>query len=268
MRRFEWKWKYLWAIPLFLAIVFTTALITANNRSEKDKYSYYYTMGEYDTTKIDVDPRVVPYLEDFIEDAHYYGYDTDFIYGLNSIVIGDLSNVELDGEEKRLHGICISKTVKNRNYGNIILSEKLYKGDKHGFKLVLYHEIGHWMGRDHLPLMSKSDKLLVDLKVQNINKFAGIMHDGYDMSNSAYVREYWGMLRHNFFVRFMPIDEQKCYMQKFLKDEIIRDLEELESEMEECGHSEDLCDKLYELEDIQRNLDTMSVDKYRGMFRL
>ena len=261
--RFEWKWRYLLLMPL--GMLLSILVLWIFDTPEQSKYNYYYTMGQYDTTMVEVDPRIEPYVKEFMVDAEYYGYDANHVYKLNSIVFGNLEDVELDGEVKDLHGVCISRCLQDKTIGNIILSEKLI-GNDNGLRVILYHELGHWYGKEHLPVMNSYGKTKVQLGMESINKYAGVMHESWTFTTFEYIPKIWNMIKHNFFVRDMSIKDQKFYMLKFLNDMVDDSIEELECQMEEGEHTDDMCQELYDLESMKMDLDTMSIDRVRGMF--
>lgn len=255
-------------IILLLSVIYL-ALANMNVRPSvpepADSFQPYYLMGEYDTTTIDIDKRLVHLLDEFKKDAEYYGYDTKFINELNSIKMGTLDSVMIEGKERNLHGVCLISFDKGNRIGNIILSENLFYTDPYGFRLVFYHEIGHWMGKDHLPHITNKEDLFMQLGILNVNRFFGIMHDGYNVNDSEYVKNMWIPLKHNFFVRDMPLEEQKEYTYKVVCEQV----EEEICVINDSGDTSELvCDELFHLEDLKYKLDSLTSKDMEGLFPL
>lgn len=99
-----------------------------------------------DNSYCEIDNELLPYVEMFKKDCQKYGWDTAHINHLNSITV----ETDLDAWGVTYHD---SKSI--------VIDEELLK-DNIGIRHVMYHELGHWYGKDH-------------------HDHGCIMHDGYSL---------------------------------------------------------------------------------------
>lgn len=140
---------------IILGIIAMILLTSCDNNSEPH--------GTY------VHSKILPYVEEFQEDCIKYGWDPNHVYKLNKITFGNEYLMEIN----HVNGLCIHKKKL------ILIHPKFKYCDNRGLRHVVYHELGHWYGKDH------SER--------------GIMYQGYSSCNE-YSEDVWKAM-----VKFMMI---------------------------------------------------------------
>lgn len=156
------KLKNIYIVFTVLAIIITIRTTYVSYRLES-----VYNLAKSKKGKVYIDPKIQPYIDEFIVDSKKHKFDYKDINKLDSIVFSN------DKFKNNWHGRTYQLMYsKNRLRGSIHISKELFEKDKAGFRLVVYHELGHWLGKGHE---------------------AGIMHKSYSMSDSSYIRKNWDL---------------------------------------------------------------------------
>jgi len=81
-----------------------------------------------------IDEELIPYIREFQEDCEIYGWDPKYLYRLRTIEISD--DLDVNG-------------ITYLNSGEIYINYNLLDNET-GLRMVIYHELAHWYGLDHI----------------------------------------------------------------------------------------------------------------------